>query len=82
MTATPQRDKQDDSDGTAETIPINYQNSDSDFIMDTPNQRNSGELPNGNSIFLGQVNQMSKFIDQINTSSKCATLYWLCCKVC
>ena len=44
MTATPQRDKQDDSDGTAETTPINYRNSDSDFILDTPNGRNSGEL--------------------------------------
>ena len=73
MTATPHRDKQDDSDGTAEATPINYQNSDSDFILDTPNQRNSGELPNSNSIFFGQVSQMSKFIDQINTSSKCAT---------
>ena len=52
VTATPQRDKQDDSDGTAETTPINYQNSDSDFILDTPNGRNSGKLPNSNSFFL------------------------------
>ena len=52
MTATPHRDKQDDSDGTAEATPINYQNSDSDFILDTRNRRNSGELPNSNSIVL------------------------------
>ena len=41
--------------------------------MDTPEGRNSGELPSSNSIFLGQVSQMCNFIDQINLSSKCAT---------
>ena len=72
MAATPQRDK-DSSDETAERTPINYLKTDPDFILDTPDGRNSGELPNSNSIFLGQVSQMSKFVDQINLSSKCIT---------
>ena len=72
MAATPQRDK-DSSDETAERTPINYLKTDPDFILDTPDGRNSGELSNSNSIFLGQVSQMSKFIDQINLSSKCIT---------
>ena len=52
MTVTPHRDIHEDSDGTAENTPINYQNFDFDFILDTPNRCNSGKLPNSNSIFL------------------------------
>uniref|UniRef100_A0A1X7TCB3 Uncharacterized protein n=1 Tax=Amphimedon queenslandica TaxID=400682 RepID=A0A1X7TCB3_AMPQE len=73
VTATPKRETQSDSDGTMEVTPIHFQKYDPDFNLDTPEGRNSGELPNSNSIFLGQVSQMCKFIDQINLSSKCAT---------
>ena len=66
MTATPIREN---SDGTMEVTPIYFQN-DPDFSLDTPEGCNSGEL---HSIFLGQVSQMCKFIDQINLTSKCAT---------
>uniref|UniRef100_A0A1X7VVR8 Uncharacterized protein n=1 Tax=Amphimedon queenslandica TaxID=400682 RepID=A0A1X7VVR8_AMPQE len=54
-----------------EVTPI--QKNDPDFSLDTPEGRNSGELPNSNSIFLGQVSQVCKFIDQINVTSNCAT---------
>uniref|UniRef100_A0A1X7VSG3 Uncharacterized protein n=1 Tax=Amphimedon queenslandica TaxID=400682 RepID=A0A1X7VSG3_AMPQE len=73
VTATPKRENQSDSDGTMEVTPIHFQKNDPDFSLDTPEGRNSGELPNSNSIFLGQVSQMCKFIDQINLTSKCAT---------
>uniref|UniRef100_A0A1X7TLA9 Uncharacterized protein n=1 Tax=Amphimedon queenslandica TaxID=400682 RepID=A0A1X7TLA9_AMPQE len=72
VTATPKRENQRDSDETMEVTPIHFQK-DTDFSFDTPEGRNSGELPNSNSIFLGQVSQMCKFIDQINLTSKCAT---------
>uniref|UniRef100_A0A1X7UPC9 Uncharacterized protein n=1 Tax=Amphimedon queenslandica TaxID=400682 RepID=A0A1X7UPC9_AMPQE len=46
-TATPKRQNQSNSDGTMEVTPIHFQN-DPDFSLDTPEGRNSGELPNSN----------------------------------
>uniref|UniRef100_A0A1X7VJ86 Uncharacterized protein n=1 Tax=Amphimedon queenslandica TaxID=400682 RepID=A0A1X7VJ86_AMPQE len=67
------RENQSDSYGPMEVTLIHFQKNDPDFSLATPEGRNSGELPNSNSILLGQVSQMCKFIDQINLTSKCTT---------
>uniref|UniRef100_A0A1X7TKW0 Uncharacterized protein n=1 Tax=Amphimedon queenslandica TaxID=400682 RepID=A0A1X7TKW0_AMPQE len=52
---------------------IHFQKYNPYFNLDTPEARNTGKIPNSNSIFLGQVSHMFEVIDQLNLCSKCAT---------